>query len=340
MTRPSTSRRRLLKCGAAIGTATLAGLAGCSAADPGLLDWRGEPLAYATWLPAPATVFRDPVDAEDRQGKLLRSYYPFAVTDWSAVGDRLAVQGREAASQIEAEGDDYETEYEDGHVHPVLPVGPDEAGLEVYSNRGLSVLETGIDDGAVVAAFESHRPETGGFERAGEYEGWEMLTLREGAWTVAVRDGVVVEGFRSTGFGTPLLQGTRKVVEGVIDARAGEQRYVDTDDDLGTLVSHLGHGAYVTGSTRPAGRVADEGDATAGTATATGRHRIRATGEATTLGADGIRSTYAAVFESSADASVERVARNGKPWHDWEDVETKVDGRVVVAEGARPDFSL
>jgi hypothetical protein len=338
MARPSTSRRRLLRSGAALGTATLAGLAGCSTVDLGPLVGGDEPPAYATWLPAPDAVFLDPADAGDEPTARFRSYYPFSVTDWSAVGDRLEAQDREAAGQVEAEGDDYETAYEDGHVHPVLPVGPRDAGLEVSSNRGLSVFESGMDDSAVAEAFEQHRPDALGFARDGEYEGWTLLRSEEGDWTVGVRDGTVVEGFLpGVGGMEPPFDDTRDVVEGLVEARAGEARYVDAADDLAALVSHLGTGAYVNGSTRPAGLAGDEGNETNGTATATDQSAIRATGQRTAFEDGTTRSRYVAVFESAETASVDRVTANGEPWSSWEGVETTVDGRVVVAEGTNPD---
>jgi hypothetical protein len=335
---PSTSRRRLLRTGGTLlGAGVLSAFAGCSSIDLGGLGTGGDTPEYATWLPAPSEVLLNPADAEDSQGEVVRSYYPFVATDWNAVGDRLEAQGREAAGSFEAKGDDYETEYEDGHVHPVLSVGPRDAGLEVYSNRGLSVLETGMDDEAVVEAFETRADRTETFESAGEYEGWTLLSAEEAPWTVGVRDGTLVEGFQSAGFPTPILRETPEAVKAILDARNGEGRYVDANADLEALLSKLGTGTFVTGATRPAGLVEAEDS---GTPTRTERPTIRATGEATRFTEDGVRARYAAVFASAEGASVERVTRNGEPWRGWEGVETEVDGRVVVAEGSRPDYTL
>jgi hypothetical protein len=279
-------------------------------------------------------VFRDPAATDEEPAARFRTHYPFSVTDWSAVGDRLEAQGREAAGQTEAEGDDYETEYGDGHVHLVLPVGPRDAGLEVYSNRGLSVFESGMDDAAVVDAFEAHRPESLGFARDGEYEEWTLLRSEGGDWTVGVRDGTVVEGFLPgiTGMEPP-FDDTRDIVEGVVDARGGENRYVDADGDLGALVSHLGTGAFVSGATRPVERPSSDGNETDGPATPSARPGVRATGEATGYDDGTVRGRYVAVFESADGAAVDRVPESDEPWSEWEDVETSVDGRTVVAEG-------
>jgi len=335
---PSTTRRRLLRRGGAtLGGATLAGLAGCSTVEFGFVG--GDDLPhYATWLPAPDRVLLDPADAEDEQAATLRRSYPFAVRNWPDIGARLEATGTEAEGDFEADGDDFVTEYEDGHVHPVLPLGPRDAGLEVASNRGLSVLETGLDDSAIVEAFESYATVPEPFERVGEYEGYELLALPDSPWTVGVRDGVVVEGFRSTGFPMRILRDPRAVVGAVVDARNGEGRYVDADGAVGALVSHLGTGTLVRGQTYPgpttsAGPTANSGNGTDGTATPAPTSLVD--GTARTLDGETFENRFVAVFESAAAASVERLSteRSERPFEDWTDVETRVEGRVVVVTG-------
>jgi hypothetical protein len=331
---PSTTRRRLLRRGGAtLGGATLAGLAGCSAVDPGFVgDDDPELPEYATWLPAPDRVLLDPADAEDEQAATLRRFYPFAVRNWPDVGARLETLGVEAEGNFAADEDDFVTEYEDGHVHPVLPLGPRDAGLEVTSNRGLSVLETGMDDSAVVEAFERHERAPEPFERVGEYEGYELLAVPDSPWTVGVRDGVVVEGFQSAGFPMPVLREPRAVVEAVVDARNGEDRYVDADGAVDTLVSHLGTGTYVRGQTYP-GPTATSGSGADETATPAPTPLVD--GTARTLDGETFENRFVAVFESASAASVERLSaeRSERPFEDWSDVETRVEGRAVVVTG-------
>jgi hypothetical protein len=338
---PSTTRRRLLRRGGAtLGGAALAGLAGCSAAEFGFVGGDDLP-EYATWLPAPDRVLLDPTDAGDEQAATLRRFYPFSVRNWPDVGARLEAAGVEAEGNFEADEDDFVTEYEDGHVHPVLPLGPRDAGLEVASNRGLSVLETGMDDSAVVEAFEGYRTVPEPFERVGEYEGYELLALSDSPWTVGVRNGMVVEGFQSAGFPTPILRDPRAVVEAVVDARNGSGRYVEANDALGELVSHLGIGTYVDGNTysRAIGGSVDGsgGNATGGSETETPEPEPLVTGTATTLDAERTTARFVAVFESAEVASTEHLSteRNERPFEDWEDVESRVDGRTVVVEGTR-----
>jgi hypothetical protein len=336
----SVSRRRLLGTGAALGTATLAGLAGCSAAEFGFAGEAGDGdpglPEYGTWLPAPGEVFLDPEEAGADGAAVMRSYYPFRATDWTDVAARLEATGREAAGPFDAEDGDYETAYEDGHVHPVLAVGPADVGLEVRSNRGLSVLETGLEDPAIVEAFEAYEREPSRFERVGEYEGYTLLSVPGSPWTVGVRDGVVVEGFTTGMPSGPLFEEPRDVVEGIVDAREGEGRYVDADDDLDELVRRLGTGTFVTAGTRSAGIPAVAGNATdGGTATPTPEPGPVATGTGTTIDDGTATLRYVAVFGSASAASVEVLARNGSPWSDWEGVETSTDGRAVVVEGTR-----
>ena len=343
MTRlPSTTRRRLLRRGGtALGVASLTGLAGCSTLGAGFLGSDADLPGYATWLPAPAEAFLDPGTAENRRTAVLRTFYPFRATDWADVDARLAATGRAVAGPVDAEGNDYETAYEDGHVHPVLDVGPGEVGLEVRSNRGLSVLETGLEDSTIVEAFGTYEREPSRFERDGEYEGWAVLSAPESPWTVGVRDGVVVEGFGTGLPAGPLFDEPRDVVEGIVDARSGEGRYVDANDALGELVAHLGTGTFLTAATRSSGIPAAEGNATDdATATPTPEPGPVATGTRTTVGGETASVRYVAVFDSASAASVGTLARNGSPWSDWRDVETSTDGRAVVVEGTRESAAL
>ena len=76
------------------------------------------------------------------------------------------------------------------------------------------------------------------------------------------------------------------------------------------------------------------------TSTPSERPSVRATGETTLYDGGTVRGRYVAVFDSTEAAGVDRVPDDYPPWDEWKDVETTVDGRTVVAEGTRPDYSL
>jgi hypothetical protein len=282
-------------------------------------------------------VLRDPEDADDPAVATQRRYYPFRATDYDEVAAHLEATDARAAGPLNATRDDYETPYEGGYVHPVLDVGPRDVGLEVRSNRGLSVLETSLDDDAIVAAFEAYEREPRPFERVGEYEGYTLLSVPESPWTVGVRDGVVVEGFVAVGFPEPVLREPQAVVEAFVDARAGEGRYVERDDALGELVAHLGSGTFVNGAVHPTATHAGGANSTA-TPPTTGTSDPVATGTAVSVDGEAARARHVAVFASASAASVDALDRD--PLADWDDIEMSTDGRVVVVEGTRDAESV
>jgi hypothetical protein len=280
-------------------------------------------------------VLRSPEDADDPAVATQRRYYPFRATVYDDVAAHLEATGARAAGPLNATEDDYETPYEGGYVHPVLDVRPDDVGLAVRSNRGLSVLETSLDDDAIVAAFEAYEREPRPFERVGEYEGYTLLSVPESPWTVGVRDGVVLEGFVAVGFPGPVLRDPRAVVEALVDARGGEGRYVERVDALGELVEQLGSGTLVDGAVRPTAM--DSGAANA-TPTTPERDDPVATGTAVSVDGETARARHVAVFASASAASVDALDR--EPFGNWDDVETSTDGRVVVVEGTRDADSV
>jgi hypothetical protein len=343
---PSTRRRLLRDSAATVGAVAIGALSGCSGIGLGGSRERTDRPAYAAWLPAPARVLRDPEAADDRTTRALRRAYPFRSTAYDDVAAYLDETGRTVAGSVDAAPGDYETQYADGRVHPVLDVGPADAGLQVRSNRGLSVLETDLDDAAAVEAFEAY--DDNSFERVGEYEGYSLLGAADAPWVAAVADGTVVEAFENSGGRGPVLREPRAAVEAVVDAREGEDgsRYVQSTDAMADLADHLGDATFVRGVVSTLRPAADTDSAT-GTAPPNGSDSATGTpgpssdgapvaeGTALTIDADAARARHVVVFGSADAADPDAVDFGEPPLDDWTDVSTSVEGRAVVAEGAR-----
>lgn len=237
-------------------------------------------------------------------------YYPFRTRSFDELAEFAA-----------ARNETLTTEYEDGHVHPVLDVTPTEVYFEFRSNRGLSVLDTELPEDDIVAAFEAYEDPTGTFEINGEDDDFTLLTFTGGQWAVGVQAGVV-EAFTALGGNGPLLREKRAVVEAIIDARAGEGRYVAADEPLRTLVNRLGPAATV--------EVTSHGDADDGEGPT-----ALATGTARGIDGDAAAARRVLVFGSSADAKAERADPRSDRVADWDDVSVRRDGRVIVITGTR-----
>lgn len=303
--RPATSRRAFLRRGGAAAAAVAsAGLAGCSLPQ---LDGSPDVPFFATWAPAPERVFRDPADTEADESLL--GYYPFRTRSFDELTEFAAARNETVT-----------TRYEDGHVHPVVDVTPAETHFEFRSSRGLSVLDTELLEDDVVAAFEAYEDPTGTFEVAGEYEGFTLLTFTGGEWAVGVQAGVVVEAFEAVGTDGPLLREKRAVVEAIIDARAGEGRYVAVDEPLRRVVNLLGPAATVE-VTSYDGAATDP----APLATATGYG----------IDGDGSAARRVHVFATQADAKANRADSRGDEVADWDDLSVTREGRAVVVTGVR-----
>jgi hypothetical protein len=307
MTRSATSRRALLRRGgAAVAAGASASVAGCSALD---LDIDGSPDVpfFTTWAPAPERVFLDPNETEADEAML--RYYPFRTRSFDELTEFAAARNETVT-----------TRYEDGHVHPVLDVTPAETYFEFRSNRGLSVLETELLEDDIVAAFEAYEDPTGTFEITGEYEGFTLLTFTGGEWAVGVHAGVVVEAFTALGTGGPLLREKRAVVAAIVDARAGQGRYVAVDEPLRTLVNRLGPAATVE-VTSYDGAGSDSAPLAAGTASG--------------IDGDATAARRVLVFATQADAKANRADPRDDEVADWNDVSVRREGRVVVVTGRR-----
>ncbi|QPV62168.1 hypothetical protein I7X12_15675 [Halosimplex litoreum] len=291
-------------------------------------------------MPAPERVLRDPEAADDRATRGLRRTYPFRTVAYDDVAAYLDETGRTVADSVDTAPGDYETQYADGHVHPVLDVGPADARLGVRSIRGISVLETDLDDATAVEAFEAY--EDNDFERVGEYEGYTLLGAARGPWVAAVADGTVVEAFENSGGRGPVLREPRAAVEAVVEARAGEDgsRYVESTEAVAALVDRLGDATLVSGTVTPEGTAADT-DSPTGTARTPETSGTVSEGdplaEGTALTIDGETTTarHVAVFGSADAADPDAVGGDGSPFADWSNASTSVDGRAVVAEGTR-----
>jgi hypothetical protein len=312
--RPSTSRRAFLRRGgAALAAAASAGLAGCSDAVPSLGSGSsagGDLPAYATWFPAPELLLTGPAtDGEDGYSM----WYPLEVRRF----DELAAYYADGGGSFEPE-----QLYQDGTAHPVLDIEPREAGTEVSNSRGMAVLETGRDEADVVGAFEAYDDPTGTFEVAGEYEEFTMLSFTGAEWVVGVDGGTVVEAFTMSSL--PFVGDKRAAVEAIIDARAGENRYVDADELLDGLVRRLGAGMRVfvhpptpeptdTNETEKASEPVAWG--TAYTATTARNAR------------------YVAAFETGTAAAADEAGGAEHPTAGWSDRSVTRDGRWVVVTG-------
>jgi len=233
MFQPSYSRRRVLRQGsAATLLGALVGISGCSSSILEPNNSRELP-NYATWAPAPDRLFGD------TESQFSSRWYPFRARRF---GELAAYLSRREESFEDT------TLYQDGMAHPVLDVEPSDAGMELRGGgRGISVLETSLSEEDVIEAYqtpESGEPITDPFESIGEYEGYRLLSGAEGDWVIGVNDGLVVEAF-SSATQDPLGE-KRPVVEAIIDARAGEGRYVDAERSLSELVHRLGSGIIIS----------------------------------------------------------------------------------------------
>lgn len=79
------------------------------------------------------------------------------------------------------------------------------------------MLETMLDDATIVAAFTDLDRAALALRQVTTHEGYRILTNTVGTWTVGVRDGTVVEAFRTD---WPARLGDRMpLVERLIDTR-------------------------------------------------------------------------------------------------------------------------
>lgn len=236
MPHPSYSRRQVLRRGSATTLlGTLTGISGCSAPNP---DANANPDLpnYATWAPAPDRLFGDTEDQGDTG--VSSQWYPIHAQRFD-----------ELAAYRDRRGESFEDTpfYRDGNAHPVLDIDPSEAGTEIRAGgRGVSVLETDLSEDEIIEAFQtpdSRDPIRDPVEPIGEHEGYRLLSTADESWVIGVNNGQIVEAFV---MGQDPFFEKRGVVEALIDARAGDGRYVDADATLEQLVERLGTGMIVT----------------------------------------------------------------------------------------------
>jgi hypothetical protein len=213
------------------------------------------------------------------------------------------------------------------------------------------MLETMLDDATIVAAFTDLDRAALALRQVTTHEGYRILTNTVGTWTVGVRDGTVVEAFRTD---WPARLGDRMpLVERLIDARRAAHdaggthtettpRYVHASDAFGRFVTGLGLASLMYATTAPAhGADTDAPADTDADTDAPGPGRVRANGAigdvcavGTAYRIDGER-TLARHVRLFDDATTAAAAADLSPTEGvlatWGDVSIGTDGRAVTA---------
>lgn len=316
-----TTRRRFLRgTAASVGCLSLGALGGCAIAEG------NEGPAYASWLPALDAVYAD--ETGETEGTATTpspstEYLPFRAYTFDGIADYEAETGRTHVHRT----------IQDGAVHSVLPVQPEEVAFKVRSDFGFQVTETELGQEEIAETFVSEQDE---LDREPTDGGTVRIRNASESWVVAVDGGRVVETWDAS----PLprsLHSPAQIIEDLIATGEGRRDgLVETDDAIAALVDHLGDATAVRGSTHERAT-----ESTPGTELFRGQV---AWAKALTVDGSTTRLKWAFVFDPDAEIPVEAIEayadadREPTPGRGETrtDTSVEVDGRAAVVE-ARTD---